>query len=268
MLNVFAPSPPVPTTSTRSSRLRPDGEHVLAHRLGAARDLVGGLALEPQRDEEAADLRLRRLAAHDLVHHVARLRRARGRGRRAVARAPSGSRAQEVLPEARAPSGVSTDSGWNWTPSIGSSRWRTPITSPSRRARGDLELVRDLDARRASGSARPRGRCGSPGEDALAVVLDVRRLAVQERLRRRRPRRRRPRRSPGGRGRRRASAPSARAGGSARPRCPRPSGRPGPGEITQVRRLERLGLVDRDRVVPEDPHLRAELLEQVRRGCR
>ena len=29
------------------------------------------------------------------------------------------------------PSGVSTDSGWNCTPSIGSSRWRTAITSPS-----------------------------------------------------------------------------------------------------------------------------------------
>src|SRR5207302_2001731 len=28
-------------------------------------------------------------------------------------------------------SGVSTDSGWNWTPSTGSSRWRTAITSPS-----------------------------------------------------------------------------------------------------------------------------------------
>ena len=29
------------------------------------------------------------------------------------------------------PCGVSTDSGWNWMPSIGSSRWRMAITSPS-----------------------------------------------------------------------------------------------------------------------------------------
>src|SRR5439155_22681131 len=29
------------------------------------------------------------------------------------------------------PSGVSTDSGWNWTPSIGSDTWRRPITTPS-----------------------------------------------------------------------------------------------------------------------------------------
>ena len=53
--------------------LRPDGEHVRAHRLRTARDLVRGLALEPQRDEEAADLGRRRVAAHDLVHHLAGL---------------------------------------------------------------------------------------------------------------------------------------------------------------------------------------------------
>ena len=29
------------------------------------------------------------------------------------------------------PSGVSTDSGWNWMPITGNSRWRTAITSPS-----------------------------------------------------------------------------------------------------------------------------------------
>ena len=63
MLNVFAPSPPVPAVSTRSSRFGLHAQHVLAHRLGAAGDLVGRLALRAQRDEEAADLRRRRLAA-------------------------------------------------------------------------------------------------------------------------------------------------------------------------------------------------------------
>ena len=29
------------------------------------------------------------------------------------------------------PSGVSTDSGWNWTPSMGRVRWRRPMTTPS-----------------------------------------------------------------------------------------------------------------------------------------
>ena len=115
--------------------LRPDRQDVLAHRLGAARDLVRGLALEPQRDEEAADLRLRRVAAHDLVHHVAGLLT-----REVVAVEQSRERGldherRKFLPRKFAPSwgpsGVSTLSGWNWTPSIGSSRWRTPITSPS-----------------------------------------------------------------------------------------------------------------------------------------
>ena len=63
MFHVLAPSPPVPAVSTRSSRFGLHAQHVLAHRLGAARDLVGRLALQPQRDEEPADLRLRRLAA-------------------------------------------------------------------------------------------------------------------------------------------------------------------------------------------------------------
>ena len=43
------------------------------HRLRTPGDLVRRLPLRPQRDEEPADLRGRRLAAHDLAHHVARL---------------------------------------------------------------------------------------------------------------------------------------------------------------------------------------------------
>ncbi len=53
--------------------LRVDGDDVLAHCLGATGDLVGGLALCAQRREEGADLRGRRLAAHDLAHHPPRL---------------------------------------------------------------------------------------------------------------------------------------------------------------------------------------------------
>jgi acetyl esterase/lipase len=47
---------------------------VFAHRLGAARDLVGRLAFRAQRDEEAADLSRSRFTAHDRGHHFARLR--------------------------------------------------------------------------------------------------------------------------------------------------------------------------------------------------
>ena len=39
----------------------------------------------------------------------------------------------------RFPPGVSTDSGWNWTPSAGSSRWRTAITMPSKEADSSSE---------------------------------------------------------------------------------------------------------------------------------
>ena len=52
---------------------RPHGERVLPHRLGAAGDLLHGLALRAQGDEEAGDLHGRGLAGHDLVHHAAGL---------------------------------------------------------------------------------------------------------------------------------------------------------------------------------------------------
>ena len=111
--------------------MRPDGERMLAHRLGTAGDLVGGLAFRTQRDEKAADLRGGRLAAHDRAHDLTRVA-----PREVVAvekpldclldhRRPRKFRANSL------PSGVSTDSGWNWSPSTGSSRCRTAMISPS-----------------------------------------------------------------------------------------------------------------------------------------
>ncbi len=109
-----------------------DAQHVLAHGLRAAGDLVRRLALGAQRDEEAGDLRGSRLAAHDRAHRLARLvprevvtvQQLRDRGL-------DHQRPSRKLRASAGPSGVSTDSGWNWTPTIGSSRWRTAITSPS-----------------------------------------------------------------------------------------------------------------------------------------
>ena len=113
--------------------LRFHGQHVSPHRLGAARDLVRGLALQAQRDQEAADLRRGRVALHHLVHHVPGLL-----AREVVAIEQPGEgllhrhrAASRKLRASSGPIGVSTDSGWNWTPSTGSSRWRTAITSPS-----------------------------------------------------------------------------------------------------------------------------------------
>ena len=109
------------------------GQDVGAHRLGAAGDLVRGLALQPQRDQEAADLRRSRVALHHFVHHVPGLL-----AREVVAIEQPGEgllhrhrAASRKLRASSGPIGVSTDSGWNWTPSTGSSRWRTAITSPS-----------------------------------------------------------------------------------------------------------------------------------------
>ncbi len=112
--------------------LRLHVQDVLAHRLRAAGDLVRGLALRAQRDEEAGDLRLRRLAAHDLAHRLVRL----GAGEVvSVEQAGDGlldhNRPSRKLRASAGPSGVSTDSGWNCTPATCSVRWRTAITSPS-----------------------------------------------------------------------------------------------------------------------------------------
>ena len=106
--------------------LRVDRDDVLAHRLRATGDLVCGLALQPEGDEEAADLPGRRLAAHDLVHDRVRLHAVQ---RVAVEEFHVDS-SRKLLTSSR-PQGVSTDSGWNWTPSIGNFVCRTAITSPS-----------------------------------------------------------------------------------------------------------------------------------------
>src|SRR6185312_4917353 len=108
----------------------PDRQDVLAHRLGAPGDLVGRLALGAQSDEEAADLRGGRLAAHDLAHHVAGLPTSKVVAVEQPLQCLLNHRPRKFRANST-PSGVRTDSGWNWTPSTGSSRWRTAITSPS-----------------------------------------------------------------------------------------------------------------------------------------
>src|SRR5207237_4390148 len=98
----------------------------------AACDLVRGLALCPQRDEEAGDLGVRRLAGHDHRHRPAGFVAAQ-----VVAVEQPGeslldhNRPSRKLRARAGPSGVRTDSGWNWTPAIWSDRCRTAITSPS-----------------------------------------------------------------------------------------------------------------------------------------
>ena len=52
-LNRLAPSPPVPTRSTRWGPLHPHRRGQFPHHLGGARDLVNGLALDPQRYQQS-----------------------------------------------------------------------------------------------------------------------------------------------------------------------------------------------------------------------
>ena len=92
--------------------LRPDSEHMRAHRLGATGDLGRRLALRAKGDEEAADLRRRRVSAHDLRHHLAGLVTAEVASVEQPLEGFLDHRARKFRAISR-PSGVSTDSGWN-----------------------------------------------------------------------------------------------------------------------------------------------------------
>ena len=240
---------------------RSDGHDVLAHRLREAGDLVGGLALRAQRDEEAGDLRRRRLAVHDRAHQLV------------------GVRAREVMPVEQ-----QLDRGAD------DHREEVPRhRRPERRQHAlgmelhalDRQLAvthaHHLAVRRVRGHGELGGNVGrgervvapdldlvrQPRVDAEAVVRDRARLAVQQRLRLARPRPRTPRRSPGGRGRRPASASSARARRISSIETPALSGRPGPGETTSRSKPPARAsstVIASFRTVT---HLGAELLEQV-----
>ena len=77
------------------------------------------------------------------------------------------------------PSGVSTDSGWNWTPTAGSSRCRTAITSPSSaNAVGSSDVGQPR--RRERVVAARLERIGQAVEQPAAVVPHRARLPVHE----------------------------------------------------------------------------------------
>src|SRR5581483_7288407 len=110
-----------------------------------AGDLVHRLALDAQSHDERAELRRRRLAGHELLHdggglrlgevvavHEPLERVADGEGRVRHRRCSvwSAARIARKLRRMSWPAGVRMDSGWNCTPSTGSSRWRTPMITP------------------------------------------------------------------------------------------------------------------------------------------
>ena len=267
MLNVLPPSPPVPAVSTRSSRFGRTA--ITCARIASAAPAIsaGGLALQPQRDEEAADLRRRRLAGHDRAHHVARLRRGSGPGRRAAVRARPGScRSEEVLRDVAAERGQHR---------LGVELYAVDGERPVPhghhlavgRGRRDLEDVGHATSPRASGSGRrgsPRaGRRRCRGRRARPIVAlpwtssrawpTVPPCSCTSAWW--------PRQTPSV-GTRPAQALEDRE----RRACV--LGPAGAGGDDEMRRRELLRLVRRDRVVAADDHVGAELAEQVRRGCR
>ena len=175
---------------------------------------------------------------------------------------------RKFLRERAARRGVSTDSGWNCTPSTGSSRWRTAITSPSadvadtsrhvrHRRRGERVVAAGREAVRQAGedaaAVVARRRVAFPwtsvraGADLAAEHVDDR-LVAEADAEHRHAARRRPAPSP--------------------PRRRRSRAGPGPGEMTRCDGASALGLLDRDLVVPPHDHLRSELAEQVRQVVR
>ena len=166
MLNVLRAVAAGPGGVDEVVALRPHGEHVLAHRLGAAGDLVGGLALQPQRDQEAADLRRRRLAAHDLAHHLARLARARGRGRRAAAGAPAWiMRALQEVPRELAPDAASAPTRDGTGRRRPAARGGARPSPRRRRACAETSSTSGTRGRRERVvAARPRTSSGSPAK--------------------------------------------------------------------------------------------------------
>ena len=165
------------------------------------------------------------------------------------------------------PCSVRIDSGWNCTPSIGSSRWRRPITRPSsdsaltsstsgtRVALDDERVVPGGGERARAGRRTRRCRRGRSATSCRASPAGHAR-----------PRRRRAGRCTGGRGTRRARARRPRR--SARIASfdtPTSSGcvpgSPGPGDTSTASGSSATQLVERDRVVTVDDRLGAELPE-------
>src|SRR5690606_10025599 len=112
-------------------------------RARAPHDLVHGLALGPQAEEEARHEHGRDTAFHHRRHRLVRRLLAQVPApREVVGRGADRPLVRSVLRHAvlrwfrklariRSPDSVRMDSGWNWTPSAGSVAWRIPMTTPS-----------------------------------------------------------------------------------------------------------------------------------------
>ena len=238
MLKVPAPSPPVPAVS---STLPPSRSSARARARIARAPPVSSAADSPlslQRDQEARDQRLGRLAVEDLAHHALGRWRRRASGRRAPrqTRRAIRSRARPALENSRAAvcrracRSIRDGTG---CPRPGACDAASPITSPS--------AVRALTSRHDGNGvgvdeqrmiAHRVERVRQAGEDVPAVVHDRRGLAVHQAAARALPCRRRPRRYIDGPGKRRGSAARPPSRAAAGRDTPASLGVHGPGEIT------------------------------------
>src|SRR5205823_3955313 len=97
---------------------------------GHAGDLLDRLTLHAEGHDEAGDLGGRGVAGHDRLHGRAGLLLGEGLAPDELPYGLDHPASSRKLRSNSRPSGVSTDSGWNWTPKLGRSRWRSPITIP------------------------------------------------------------------------------------------------------------------------------------------
>ena len=133
MFSVRAPSPPVPAVSTRSSRSGVTG--TTCARMASAQPAISSAVSPFARRATRKPAVWDGVASPDMISSMAALRLGRVE---IVAVEQLGDRlldhrvASRKFRSRSRPSGsVSTDSGWNCTPSTGSVRCLTPITSPS-----------------------------------------------------------------------------------------------------------------------------------------
>ena len=183
-----APSPPVPTMSMAAGRRARRAVACAAHRPDGAGDLVDRFAAQPQRHQQAADLRRRGVARHDRPENAgsdssaAQPAARRELGEKGLSSGSDWSLtprsaagrvrlAQGSCGAAAWPCSVAMLSGWNCTPKIGSSRCCSPWTTPSSLSAVTQQAVRasrPVDHQRVVAGGPERRR--EAREQAAAVV--------------------------------------------------------------------------------------------------
>ena len=182
--------PPVPAVSTRSSRVQLDRSRKRAHGAGQADQLGHGLALGPQGDQEGAGLDLAGATLHDLAEHgrsvvggqvVARGDRVDRPGQDRHSAFPPPDAASRVEPEEGGDHLLAAGGQYRLGVELDSFGRQFAVPDPHDDVTvggADLELVGQRVAGDQRVVAADRQRRRQAFVDRLAVVLDLRLLAV------------------------------------------------------------------------------------------